>query len=583
MTLGSKRVAEEEKVKTVNLNIMLLKSECNFDNRSDYIENYSDENVIIKDTEENNYYLYKNGRAGQKPSWVLEFDKNIWKDSIKDKFANTASEGLSVIKQLTHNDNKYLFAINFGQGWHNIIKDKIDETFGIYTAIALIDQGANIRRAGTRNISSNPKNTEFQNAQELSRETFNAELEDNDIIRHLNAVANSPTISSVIGKYGPLNIRMRFKESELPCWDYLDERLSTLIDLYENVQANSDIVNQFFKGLRPLPSKKQQELNSKLKEKLSDENSKFFLFEPEIDYDSTLVASIKYKLTGKKRNSESFENLSLDDYLKLRENFDDINLAQDKVILLNEEGNKYKEWSVLKCLYGEIRLDNQVYILSNAVWYGLPADKYERINKNIENIIEEIEVDEIVKTNTKDKILEEKKEQQKNHEKKHIEKERIFNTEFCNQLNGELLDQIAKQITIDGDKMEICDILDPAKKEFIHSKIGTNAANLSHLFNQGYVSARAFASMKEIFVPKVNEKFENAQNKLSNTLNSHQEYTIRYLIINDKSINKLTFISKLALDRIITDLKGFGYNVKLSWVDGIDLNPELPNQNANNK
>ncbi len=44
-----------------------------------------------------------------------------------------------------------------------------------------------------------------------------------------------------------------------------------------------------------------------------------------------------------------------------------------------------------------------------------------------------------------------------------------------------------------------------------------------------------------------------------------------------KTDNKLTFISKLALDRIITDLKGFGYNVKLSWVDGIDLNPEIPN------
>ena len=36
----------------------------------------------------------------------------------------------------------------------------------------LIEQGANIKRAGTRNISSNPKNTEFQNAQELSRDEY---------------------------------------------------------------------------------------------------------------------------------------------------------------------------------------------------------------------------------------------------------------------------------------------------------------------------------------------------------------------------------------------------------------------------
>ncbi len=225
----------EEKIKTVSLNIMLLKSECDLEHKDKYIENYSEDNIIIGGKESDNYFLYKNGRARQKPTWVIDFDEKILKDSIKDKFANTAAEGLSVIKKITHNNQDYLFAINFGQGRHNIIKDKIEDTFGIYTAIALIEQGASIRRAGTRNISSNPKNTEFQNAQELSQDAFNAELEDNDIIRHLSAVADSSTISSVIGKYGPLNIRMRFKETEIPCWNYLDDRLKDLINLFENI------------------------------------------------------------------------------------------------------------------------------------------------------------------------------------------------------------------------------------------------------------------------------------------------------------------------------------------------------------
>ncbi len=170
------------------------------------------------------------------------------------------------------------------------------------------------------------------------------------------------------------------------------------------------------------------------------------------------------------------------------------------------------------------------------------------------------------------KIKEEKRLQQK-----HIDKERIFNTELCKQLSGELFDKVSKQITIDGDKMEVCDIFDTTNNEFIHTKIGTKAATLSHLFNQGYVSARAFASMKDIFVPKVNEKLDNPEHKLSLQENSHQNYTIRYLIINEKADNNLTFISKLALDRIITDLKGFGYKVKLSWVNNIDLDPNIEN------
>ena len=64
---------------------------------------------------------------------------------------------------------------------------------------------------------------------------------------------------------------------------------------------------------------------------------------------------------------------------------------------------------------------------------------------------------------------------------------------------------------------------------------------------------------------------KNEEHKLYDSQNSHQKYTIRYLIINGNTENRLTFISKLALDKIITDLKGFGYNVKLSWVNQISL------------
>lgn len=138
-----------------------------------------------------------------------------------------------------------------------------------------------------------------------------------------------------------------------------------------------------------------------------------------------------------------------------------------------------------------------------------------------------------------------------------------------------MFDQISKQIKIDDDKMEVCDIFDSNNKEFIHAKIGTKAATLSHLFNQGYASARAFASMKDLFVQEVNKKLDNPENLLSTQKNSHQGYTIRYLIINSKADSKLTFISKLSLDRIITDLKGFGYEVKLSWVNDIDLDPNI--------
>ncbi len=326
----------EEEIKSVALNIMLLESDCTLINREEYIENYSERNIINGGSVEDNYFLYKNGSFGNKPAWVKEFDEKIWEGEIKNAFANTAAEGLSVIKQVNYNDEDYLFAINFGQGRHNIKKHKIEDTFGIYTAINLISKGATIRRAGTRNISSNPKNTEFQNAQEVTREELNAELEDNDIIRHLNATADTQTIGSVIGKYGPLNIRMRFKESEIPCWQHLDARLVDLLTKFNEVLENEEMANNFFKGLRPLPRRKQNELNELLPQKLNAEDSKFFLFEPEIDYDPTLVSSIKYDLSGTRGYSDEYENLDLNDYLNLRTEVTYNALAFDKAVLINE-------------------------------------------------------------------------------------------------------------------------------------------------------------------------------------------------------------------------------------------------------
>ena len=77
-----------------------------------------------------------------------------------------------------------------------------------------------------------------------------------------------------------------------------------------------------------------------------------------------------------------------------------LNLNEDKVFLINEDGKKCKEWTILKCLYGEIKQDNQVYILSNSVWYGMSNDKYERINKNIKAIQEDFYIDDCTKEST---------------------------------------------------------------------------------------------------------------------------------------------------------------------------------------
>lgn len=551
----------------VKLNIMLLNDDCTLNNRDTYINEYNENNVIHEYDRPDECFFYKNGNRNNIPRWVIELESKILSTSISKHFACTSSEGLSIIKQVNYKSKNYLFAINFGQGRYSIKNDKIDETFGFYTAIGLIEQGANIRKAGTRNVSSNPRNTVFQNAQDLSQNEFYSELDDNDIVRDLYAVSSSESISSVVGKYGPLNIKMRFSSVEIPCWDYLDKRLTALIDIYNSTINNVKLVNSYFKGIRPLSKTEQNDLNVYLADYLQKNKSDFFLFEPEIDYDPTIVSKIKYKLHDSGEEDNQTE-MKLDFYFSLRNNISFDDLIKDKIILLDEEGKKYKEWSIIQCLYGEVKKEDDVFVLSNKTWYKVPKDKIDRINKNIEEITERYYISKSVIENTEKNISLKKELKEKT-----IPKERLFNTELSCFLSGILFDEIKKQIRVDGTPMEVCDVFDHVKKEFIHTKIGTQAGKLSHLFNQGYVSGRAFATMPELFINKVNDKLVAEEFKFIQKEFSHRGYTVRFLILNEKVDNKLTFISKLALDKTITDLKGFGFNVKLSWINNINLNP----------
>lgn len=113
----------------------------------------------------------------------------------------------------------------------------------------------------------------------------------------------------------------------------------------------------------------------------------------------------------------------------------------------------------------------------------------------------------------------------------------------------------------------------PQEKEFIHSKIkkGSSASALGHLFNQAYVSGYSYVRFKNSFVKEVNDLIPNSENHIST---NHSEYTIRLLIINTSSVNKLSFFAKLILDEKIAQLKGYGFCIKLTWINDIDLNPE---------
>ncbi len=105
------------------------------------------------------------------------------------------------------------------------------------------------------------------------------------------------------------------------------------------------------------------------------------------------------------------------------------------------------------------------------------------------------------------------------------------------------------------------------QKEFIHIKDGGSASKLSHLFNQGYVSASTFITSREYR--------NDFRTKLSTTPTiaamvqepiNPNEYRIVFRILKTGRSLTLSFFNKVVLDQTYRKIKNMSFQFRLEWV-----------------
>ncbi|CZI17568.1 TPA: hypothetical protein JBC15_15480 [Legionella pneumophila subsp. pneumophila] len=549
-----------EKLKAIKLNVVLLKKGLQIDEPHTFIPNYNKSNEIDFDKKNLTAILYKKLGAAKQADWVKDFNSKIGNVDLSLIMPTNQSHGVSLFIKI----KSRIFALNWGIiARHNIIPSCIDKKFGIYTVNKLIcdNTDTKVKSAQSRVHETNPLNKQRQYGTTVSNDQLYISMEDNEIIREIVATNNgSMDFRRLIGKYSSLNIQFLFRSTEIPCLQHLPQKLEKLYEIYKSV--NRDDIRKMFKGLCPVEESFLQELFVQLEHKLVLGGQDFFLFEPEIDFDFSEAERFKFLPAHSEFESDEF---FLSTYLKHRVNPQRADLENDIVCILDEEGKTIKQWPIIECLYGEIQFNGTNYILSHGEWFEIAKDKYERINNKINSIIDkEFSVSDLVKENTLNEIV---KFQQNNPEKK-IPKERIFNKFLSEELNGQLFDEIHKQINLYEDRFEVCDVLLPQEKKFVHVKFNSGANALSHLFNQGFVSARSYANFPEKYVIAVNHHIQDENNYIDL---SYKNHCIHYLIINDKTVDRLTFFSKMVLEDKVRNLEIIGFKIKLSWIKLRDI------------
>lgn len=204
-------------------------------------------------------------------------------------------------------------------------------------------------------------------------------------------------------------------------------------------------------------------------------------------------------------------------------------------------------WPVYDWLITEINHNRKHYVLSEGTWFVISRDFLRKINDSFANLIADVnEYREIGATIHKN-------------EKEYLENYVIHVDEII--LDKGLFRGYGPQNTI-----EICDIFNRAG-EFIHVKDAGASSKLSHLFNQGYVSASMLISDRQFRQDVVDKLQDNpALAALIKDPVVAADHTVAYRILKSGRTFSLPFFSKVVVREMHRKIKMMGFKFRLEWV-----------------
>ncbi|MGE0268604.1 MAG: TIGR04141 family sporadically distributed protein [Candidatus Omnitrophota bacterium] len=527
-----KKIPREKKNK---LSIYLIKDNIFLD---EIIDN--DSGLIKKNISDSIFYIKPS--ASRRPSWIEKF----FGDSITDQtkiFSSSSCAALIVPVKLRKTSLRY-FALTFGTGFHLLQKGVYEERFGLKVVLNAVDQ-ENIRSIDKINFGGLVKQSKEQVGKSATTSEFGINIEQ-DLIQAVTGLSNDLFLGKTISGRDSLHVSVpvtfvNIKKFLLRCLEYSNSRsykkYFSWIDQIEEVRNPTDI----------------ERFNNSLVRKINDKNfDKLWIAVPEI-IDWTDFDYFKYKTS---QMGGEYRDLSLTDFVKEYEKHEGtftIELLRKLHIYCYFENSPTRLWKIYNCLYAEISEKNSVYTLTNGKWYKIDKSFSAQIEKTYEKLLR---AKSPIKLPGCPVRFEEPEEPVV---------EDHYNEYAAEKSGYALLDK--KNVYLYSSPVEICDLYS-SKKDFIHIKHYGGSNILSHLFNQGIVSAELFLA-DPAYRLEMNKRLPRKfQIKDSNKQINAEEYKIIYGIISsvpDKL--KIPFFSKVSLKNIYLRLSLYRFKVYLQKID----------------
>lgn len=495
----------------------------------------------LKELEVNGAKLCIKPSATKRPAWVKNFFGSFL-DEQKNIFSSMPSAVLITHVKMEE-DKVRLFAITFGAGYHLLKKGVYEERFGLRVVLNAVDE-KNIKRIDKQNFGALVKQMTEQALRNAETSEFGIDIEQ-DLIQAVTGLSSDITLGKVISGRDSLHVSVprtikNINDFLKLCFQYSESKVyKKKFPFIDQIAEIRDV-------------KKIKELDDELISKInSDNHDKLWIAIPEIidwaDFDC-----FKYRTSTK---AKGYRDLHIPDFIKEHEKYKGaftLQMLKRYEAYCYFENSPEKSWCIYDCMYAEISKGDSIYTLTNGKWYQINHDFSADVEKEYSEILSLAQP--VVLPNCPTRY--------ENNTEPVVESQ--YNEYAAEKSGSALLD--LKLIIHSGSPMEICDLY-TKNREFIYVKHYGGSSVLSHLFNQGVVSAELFSSHGS-FRKEMNKKVPSAfQVKKPELPIIPEEYKVVFGIIsNAEGVLQIPFFSKVSLRNSFRRLRLYRYGVYLQKI-----------------
>ena len=429
------------------------------------------------------------------------------------------------------------FALSFGYGYSMIEPAVIKRRFGLRAALNLVDP-EQIRSMDRKRLESVAMYTREQAGRGSGLNAFTIDAE-RELLRSITGASKDKGVGTRVSGKDAFAITGRAGLSEVlervASWHELSQK-----DEYKGSFLWVDNIAE------ERDSAKILSLDSTLEARIRDGDlEKIWLMPPEI-LDWADIDGFKFQ----NRNRPLCQELEFDVYFSdryRRQSEASIKkMKKDKVLAQsNETGTADPRWSVYGCLYAEVMLDDDLYILDESQWYRVDRDF----------------ADEVVGFQSSMVATGLSLPPCKG------EREGDYNARAAKESNGALKLMDKKTVSSGRGRgtVEVCDLYHPVQKIFVHVKRYSSSSTMSHLFAQGYVAAQSLLYHRD-FQRRAIDKFPDGG--LPKGAFDPTEYEIAYAVIAKTGQNEvqLPFFSLVNLRTAAQTLERIGFKRTLTVI-----------------